>query len=591
MGNFYKESHSARFGAVCGMHDIVRPTEQTYTADAALHDRKIALLEQRAAALEVEVAHRKQLETGLSEALAARRRSEALLRDFIDNATIGLHWVLADGTIEWANDAELKMLGYSREEYVGRNISEFHADEYKITDILCRLARNEEIHDYEAPLRAKDGSVKWVAISSNVLFEEGRFIHTRCFTRDITARKRLEEEKAFLLELTRAVSRSPDYRTRLKDLARTIVPRLGDWCLIDIASEDGYDRVASAPGGTAVELAGSRSDERWRTPADRDPVMTVLRTGEPLIVPEADREFIGRLAGCDEHPAELQELAVRSLMIVPMLAHGRVVGAITLAASQAGRYPADDLPLAVDVAARAGAMIEIARLYHVAETSNRAKDEFLATLSHELRTPLTAILGWARMLSVGGLDPETLRLAIATIEQSARTQASLVDDLLDVSRVVSGKLSLQSEPVDVANVVGDVLQAMKLAADAKQIRVEASGLDDRLVVTGDSTRLQQIVWNLISNALKFSDQGARVDVRLQHEGGSARIVVRDQGRGIAPAFLPFVFDPFRQADSSATRTIGGLGLGLAIVKYLAEAHGGTGSRPKAREWEAARRSR
>src|ERR1051325_61808 len=226
MGNFYKESDSALFERVCSTHTVVRPTERSTADDIGARDRRIAMLEQRAAALEMEVAQRKQLEAKLTEALAARRRSEELLRDFVDNATIGLHWVLADGTIEWANDAELTLLGYAREEYVGRNIAEFHADAGKINDILCRLDRNEEIHDYEAPLLAKDGSIRWVAICSNVLFEDGKFVHTRCFTRDITARKRLDEQSSFLLEATVVMSRSLDYRTRLDDLSRAVVPRL-----------------------------------------------------------------------------------------------------------------------------------------------------------------------------------------------------------------------------------------------------------------------------------------------------------------------------------------------------------------------------
>src|SRR5690349_13539107 len=234
----------------------------------------------------------------------------------------------------------------------------------------------------------------------------------------------------------------------------------------------------------------------------------------------------------------MRGLGLRSLMIVPMIAHGRTVGIMTLATSESRRhYAEDDLPLVVDLASRAGGMIEIARLYHVAESSNRAKDDFLATLSHELRTPLTAILGWARMLSVGGLDDETLRTAVSTIEQSARTQALLVDDLLDVSRIVSGKLALQDEPVDLRDVLVDVMHTMRVAADGKAIRLDADVPDVRTVVQGDATRLQQIVWNLVSNAIKFSGEGTRVRVRLEREGQQARIVVSDQGRGIPPAFL------------------------------------------------------
>jgi PAS domain S-box-containing protein len=576
MGNFYKESDSARFERVCNAHSIVRPTERSTPEDVTARDRRVALLEQRAAALQMEVAHRKQLETKLTEALAARRRSEEVLRDFVDNATVGLHWVLADGTIEWANDAELNLLGYTREEYVGRNIMEFHADAEKIEDILCRLGRNQEIHDYEAPLLAKDGSIKWVAISSNVLFENGEFVHTRCFTRDITARKRLDEQSSFLLEATRVMSRSLDYRTRLEDVSRLVVPRLADWCAIDLTREGGYEPIVTAHTSPDLERTVKENRERWPSLAESKLVRDAIAGGLPMIVSEVTDDFLRKVVADDEHFSAIRALGLRSLVIAPMVAHGRTVGTMTFATAESRRhFTEDDLPLVTNLASRAGAMIEIARLYHVAESSNRAKDDFLATLSHELRTPLTSILGWAKLLSGGGLDDETLRTAITTIEQSARTQALLVDDLLDVSRVVSGKLSLKNEPVDLRDVIANVIDAMRVAADAKAIRLDAEGPGVRTVVQGDATRLQQIVWNLVSNAIKFSGEGKRVLARLERHGNHARIVVRDEGRGIAPSFLPFVFDPFRQADAGAARAHGGLGLGLAIVRYLAEAHGGS----------------
>ena len=208
------------------------------------------------------------------------------------------------------------------------------------------------------------------------------------------------------------------------------------------------------------------------------------------------------------------------------------------------------------------------------QEANRTKDEFLATLSHELRTPLTAILGWARMLALGGLDPETMRTAFDTIERSARAQATLIDDLLDLSRVVTGKLTLQTELVDLATIIDNAVQTLRLAADAKQISIDVTLPADRSVVTGDSTRLGQITWNLLSNAIKFSNAGSRVSLELERDGDHARLFVRDDGRGISPDFLPHVFEAFRQADGASTRAHGGLGLGLAIVKYLTELHGG-----------------
>jgi signal transduction histidine kinase len=222
------------------------------------------------------------------------------------------------------------------------------------------------------------------------------------------------------------------------------------------------------------------------------------------------------------------------------------------------------------------ALRENARLYELAQETNRTKDEFLATLSHELRTPLTAILGWARMLTLGSMDDKTTRTAIETIERSARTQASLIDDLLDLSRIVTGKLTLRSEPVDLGAVVDNAVQTVRLAADVRGIRIDVRESRQRCIVTGDATRLQQIVWNLLANAVKFSVAGGEVSVGIERNGGeNARLVVSDRGRGISAAFLPHIFEPFRQADGASTRSYNGLGLGLAIVKYLVELHGGT----------------
>ena len=576
MGNFYKESDPARFETICRQHSLVHPTEQLADAEGDERDRRIALLEQRAAAFQAEILHRKELEARLSEALAARRRSDERLKDFVNNATTALHWVQADGTIEWANAAELTLLGYTAEEYIGHNIREFHADSGAINDILCRLGANEEIHDYEAPLRARDGSIKWVAISSNALFEDGKFIHTRCFTRDITERKRLQEENAFLLAATQTLMQSLDYDERLCKLAELVVPRLADWCVVITARDGSYERVVVTHADPANKPHAAWLRQLGPGPADRDPVLAVLRSGEPRIIPEMTEDDLRSIAGNDEQIERLRSLGFRSRMIVPMSVRGRVVGALTFVAAASGRrYGEADLALALDLATRAAGALEIARLYHLAESNNRAKDEFLATLSHELRTPLTSIIGWARMLSMGGLDPETLRTAVTTIEQSARMQAALVDDLLDVSRIVTGKLSLEAQPVDLSTVVRDGVSGMRVAADSKGIRLGVNGLDERTVVNGDATRLQQIVWNLVTNAVKFSDSDSEVEVRIERDETSARLVVRDHGHGIAPSFLPHVFEPFRQADRSMTRSQGGLGLGLAIVKYLVEAHGGS----------------
>lgn len=209
-----------------------------------------------------------------------------------------------------------------------------------------------------------------------------------------------------------------------------------------------------------------------------------------------------------------------------------------------------------------------------AEKANRLKDEFLATLSHELRTPLNAVIGWSRILKAGRLDNESSIHAIEVIERNAWAQKQIIEDILDVSRVITGKLQLQLGPADLISVVNAALDAVRPALEAKDIRIETQFQKGLKVIAGDVNRLQQVVWNLLSNASKFTPVGGTVGVHVSQDETYVQIQVRDTGPGIAAEFLPHVFERFRQADGSTTRTYGGLGLGLAIVRHLVELHGG-----------------
>ena len=209
------------------------------------------------------------------------------------------------------------------------------------------------------------------------------------------------------------------------------------------------------------------------------------------------------------------------------------------------------------------------------EEASRIKDEFLATVSHELRTPLTAMLGWSHLLRTGKLDEKNAAHAIETIERNARSQAQLIEDLLDVSRIITGKLHLDARPVEPAGIIEGALEAVRPAAEAKGVKLSKQIDATIRSVFGDPARLQQIVWNLLSNAIKFTSEGGSVEIRLERVASHFQIVVHDTGEGISHDFLPYVFDRFRQADARTTRRHGGLGLGLAIVRHLVEMHGGT----------------
>ena len=271
-----------------------------------------------------------------------------------------------------------------------------------------------------------------------------------------------------------------------------------------------------------------------------------------------------------------------SLTVSPIVGpNGQIIGASKIARDITDQRQARKaLDEAYAVAKRAQSEAEAAakeneRLFRQAEESSRLKEEFLATISHELRTPLSAVLGWTRMLRLGQLSEADRAKALDTIERNARAQAQLIDDLLDVSRIVTGKLRMDVRPSDPNSFIDAAVEAVRPAADAKGVRVQKVMDTGAVAIPGDPVRLQQVVWNLLSNAIKFTPRGGRVQIRSERVNSHLEIVVSDTGQGIAPDFLPHVFDRFRQADQKTSRQHGGMGLGLAIVRHLVELHGGT----------------
>src|SRR5689334_11543519 len=260
--------------------------------------------------------------------------------------------------------------------------------------------------------------------------------------------------------------------------------------------------------------------------------------------------------------------------ISPLTYEGRVIGTLTIIEDVTERVAREaELQAQIEDRSRLLSSEKLAR--NEAERANRLKDEFLATISHELRNPLNAILGWAHMMRVGKLNEANTGRAVETIYRNAKSQSQLVADLLDVSRIISGKLRLDVRTVDLINIVNAAIDSIRPAADAKGIRLQPV-LDPSVgPISGDADRLQQIVWNLLTNAVKFTPKGGRIQIQLQRVNSHVEIVVTDSGIGISKEFLPHVFDRFRQADASSTRIHGGLGLGLSIVHQLVDLHGGT----------------
>ena len=307
------------------------------------------------------------------------------------------------------------------------------------------------------------------------------------------------------------------------------------------------------------------------------PNSRAVRTGEVIITNDYMRRTTGGvIVGPDNG------LRPDSSIAVPMAVMGRIIGTIEVQSYKKNVYRpehATAMSMAANLTAVAIENVRLLKLERTAreaaEESNRLKDEFLATVSHELRTPLTAILGWSRLLEGGALDEPVRQQAVDTIWRNAKAQAQIVDDILDVSRIITGNLYLDLHPLEVVPVVENAINVVRPTAEAKGIKIETDFDPKPAMISGDANRLQQVVWNLVSNAIKFTGNGGRVCVKVSQGGGAVQVSVSDTGQGINKEFLPYVFDRFRQADSTTTRQHGGLGLGLAIARHLVEIHGGT----------------
>lgn len=428
-------------------------------------------------------------------------------------------------------------------------------------------------------LLARDGTQCAIDDRGAPIFnDQGTLAGVVLVFRDVTAKRREEDRRRFLSEASALLASSLDFTSTMRSVARLAVPTIADWCAVDIVEQGGHVRRLAAVHIDPAKLKFAEEIEA-RYPADPDSPYSaheVIRTGKSLLLAEIPPSVLFSVAVNEEHLHLMRELGLRSGMVVPLRAHGRTLGAITFVSAESRRlFSAEDLAFAEELANCAALAVNNARLYREAQQANRTKDEFLATVSHELRTPLSAILGWVRLLRMSKMAEDKRAHGLETIERNARAQAQLIEDLLDVSRIISGKLRLELRAVDLIAVIEAAADAVRLAADSKGVRLELLLDNTAASATGDAGRLQQVVWNLLSNAVKFTDKGGSVTVRLTRVDSRAEIEVEDTGRGIETAFLPHVFEMFRQEDATSTRAYGGLGLGLAIVRHLVELHGGT----------------
>jgi len=475
----------------------------------------------------------------------------------------------------WNKGAE-RIFGYTADEVIGKPVMILipadHEDEEPT--ILARLRAGDRIEHYETVRVRKDGRLIDISLTvSPIRGPNGQIVGASKIARDITeqkqARKALDdalERLKLALDAARLGDWSWDAKTNFVNMSETAANIFGippgpqmTWdAMSELLHEE--DRHMAKVAVDEALANHTDYDVEYRVPRDGSSEVWVSSKGRGIYA--GDGTIVGMLGfvqdisarKSNEETLRNQAEALRTLNERST----RLYETATKARAQAEK-----------------AATENERLYRQAEESSRLKEEFLATISHELRTPLSAILGWTRMLRLGQLSPENSAKALDTIERNARAQAQLVDDLLDVSRIITGKLRMDVRPSDPNSFIDAAVEAVKPAAEAKGVRVQKVIDTAPISIPGDPVRLQQVVWNLLSNAIKFTPRGGRVQIRSERVNSHLEIVVSDTGQGISSDFLPHVFDRFRQADQKTSRQHGGMGLGLAIVRHLVEMHGGT----------------
>ena len=534
--------------------------------------------------------------TERKQAVFALRQTNERLRRLFDSNLIGVAFWNIEGFIVDANDAFLSFAGYTREEFatIGRiNWRELTPPEYKHWDerAIAQTLSTGVSSIYEKEYVHRDG--KRVPIVLGVALLNDSQCEGVAFVLDITEQKRAEREREQLL------SRERQYAKQLHGLTEAALVMNSVLSIEDVLGV--ITEQARAIIGVHQSVTSMTIDQNWaqainsvslsdKYAAWRDYdaktdgsgiYACVCHLNRPMRMTQAELEAHPKWRGFGKEAAN--HPLMRGWLAAPLRGRdGQNIGLIQLSDKYEGEFTEEDEAIIVELAQMASIAIENTRLYEAeqsartqAETANRLKDEFLAVLSHELRTPLNPILGWSKLLRTRKCDEATTTKALETIERNAQLQTQLIEDLLDVSRILRGKLTLNVDSVDLVSTIEAAIETVRLAAQAKAIQIETVFEHQAGQVAGDANRLQQVFWNLLSNAVKFTPQRGQVEIRLERVGTEAQIQVNDTGKGISPEFLPYVFDYFRQADSTTTRVFGGLGLGLAIVRHLVELHGGT----------------
>ncbi len=534
--------------------------------DSAGHVREVVLVHE-----DVTARHRAE------EALNESEEKFRLMADTIPQ----LVWMAApDGHIFWYNRRWYEYTGTTPQQMEGWGWQSVHDPEI-LPAVLERwkgsIASGEPF-DMVFPLRGADGVFRPFLTRVNPLRgDDGRILSWFGTNTDISEQKRSENASRFLADASATLASVIDYQSTLHKVAGLAVPGFADWCAVDMVEPDGsLRRLAVQHADPAKVRLALELDRRY--PPDPDAPLgapQVARTGESEIMEEIPDAVIAQVARDEDHLRLLRTLGLRSYLCVAMKTRGRVVGVITFVTSESGRpYTRLDLALAEELAARAAVAVENSRLYAELRDADRRKDEFLATLAHELRNPLAPIRNSLAILKTPVADPTVLERSRAVMERQVQHLMRLVDDLLDVSRVMRGRIELRKERLDLATVLGLAVETAQPGIQAQGHEITVTSPSSPIALEADPVRLTQVVGNLLTNAAKYTPPKGHIWLTAERDGDWAVIRVRDSGIGLAPEMLSRVFELFVQVDNSVARSQGGLGIGLTLARSLVEMHGG-----------------
>ncbi|GAC1437687.1 MAG: hypothetical protein NVSMB65_12010 [Chloroflexota bacterium] len=519
--------------------------------------------------------------TEQTRAQRALEESEAHLRAILDNSTALIYLKDRAGRHLLANRGFMAAF-HLTDGVVGRTDHDLFppevADAFRAHD--QQVLQEGQPREWEETVPQEDGLHTYISLKFPLFDTAGRPIATCGISTDITARKRVEQGQRLLAEASRVLASSLDYTTTLANVAHLAVPAFADWCAVRLLDEEGIPRQLALAHVDPHRRALAREMEQ-RYPTTREsarPDMVALRTGGTHVVTDITPEDLASVAQDERHLAMLRELAPRSLLAVPLITHGQPRGVLTLVTAESGRrYTEADIVLAEELARRASVALENALLYREAQEAIHLRDQFLSVASHELKTPLTALLGNAELLQRRMARDGTLaardRAMLDVIVGQARRQRRLIEGLLNLSRLEDGQFTLARMPIDLGALVGRVVEDLQVGLESREIRYLLPA--EALVVQGDDLRLEQVVHNLLENALKYSPAGSPVTVRVEREGQDAILAITDEGRGIPPEALPHIFERFYRAAGSHQKPISGMGIGLYVVHQVVLRHGGS----------------